>query len=213
MIATLLALGLLADTLRVSPAVSAPVFDGRATADEWGKPSCVIQRPGGTVRLWLARWEESVYLTAEIEDSTYYWGDDLVISLDTQGDASSAPDHDDFQWYFRRMLDSSVVLRGKEGKWQLPRDDPDWRLGKDREGGGWEVRTENRPTGWSLELKLDQAYFREAKAGTLPRMAFRVFDDSPQGWYIWPQASRAVQPTMLERRPDWWAPVQFEGGG
>ena len=61
------------------------------------------------------------------------------------------------------------------------------------------------------ELKLDQAYFHEAKAGALPRIAFRVFDDSPQGWYIWPQAAGAVQPTMLERRPDWWVPVQFEG--
>ena len=66
--------------------------------------------------------------------------------------------------------------------------------------------------GWSLEVKLDEAYFREAKAGDLPRMAFRVFDDSPQGWYIWPQAAGAVQPTMLERRPDWWAPVRLDGG-
>ena len=211
MIPALLVLGLFADTLRVTTASTAPVFDGRATAGEWGTPSCLIQRPGGVVRLWLARWEESVYLAAEIEDSTYYWGDDLVISLDTQGDASPAPGHDDFQWYLRRMIDSSVVFRGNNGKWQPPRDDPDWRLGKDREGGGWEIRTENRPTGWSLELKLDQAYFREAKAGDLPRMAFRVFDDSPQGWYIWPQAAGAVQPTMLERRPDWWAPVRLEG--
>jgi len=212
MITTLVVLSLLADTLRVSSAATAPVFDGRATAGEWGTPSCLIQRPGGMVRLWLVRWEESVYLAAEIEDSTYYWGDDLVIGLDTQGDGSPAPDHDDFQWYLRRMIDSSVTYRGQGGKWQPPRDDPDWRLGKDREGGGWEVRTENRPTGWSVELKLDQAYFHEAKVGTLPRMAFRVFDDSPQGWYVWPQATGAAQSTMLERRPDWWAPVQFEGG-
>lgn len=211
MIPTLLVIGLLADTLRVKAAMTPPVFDGRATAAEWGTPSCLIQRPGGMVRLWLVRWEENEYLAAEIEDSTYYWGDDLVISLDTQGDASPAPGHDDFQWYFRRMIDSSVVFRGVAGKWQPPRDDPDWRLGKERDGGGWEVRAEDRPTGWSLELKLDQAYFHEAKAGALPRIAFRVFDDSPQGWYIWPQAAGAVQPTMLERRPDWWVPVQFEG--
>ncbi|HEY7028305.1 MAG TPA: hypothetical protein VH438_11890 [Gemmatimonadales bacterium] len=212
MIPMLLALGFIADTLRVRTAARAPVFDGRATAEEWGTPSSLIQRPGGIVRLWLVRWQESVYLAAEVEDSTYYWGDDLVISLDTRGDASPAPDHDDFQWYFRRMIDSSVVFRGQGGKWQPPRGDPDWRLGKDREGGGWEVRTENGPGGWSLELKLDPAYFHEAKAGSLPRMAFRVFDDSPQGWFIWPQATAAVQPTMLERRPDWWAPVQLEGG-
>ena len=116
MIPALLVLGLVADTLRVTTASTDPVFDGRATAGEWGSPSCLIQRPGGVVRLWLARWEESVYLAAEIEDSTYYWGDDLVISMDTQGDASPAPDHDDFQWYFRRMIDSSVVFRGQNGK-------------------------------------------------------------------------------------------------
>jgi hypothetical protein len=152
------------------------------------------QRPGGVVRLWLARWEESVYLAAEIEDSTYYWGDDLVISLDTQGDASPAPGHDDFQWYLRRMIDSSVVFRGQNGKWQPPRDDPDWRLGKDREGGGWEVRRRIVRLGGRSNSSSDQAYFREAKARDLPRMAFRVFDDSPQGWYIWPQAAVLSNP-------------------
>jgi hypothetical protein len=212
MFTSLLVLGMIADTLRARAAQAAPVFDGRATAAEWGTPSCLIQRPGGAVRLWLVRWEASVYLAAEVEDSTYYWGDDVVISLDTQGDGSPAPDHDDFQWYFRRMIDSSVIFRGQNGNWQPPRGDPDWRLGKEREGGGWEVRTENRPSGWSLELKMDQEYFHEAKAGSLPRIAFRVFDDSPQGWYTWPQVVGAAQPTMVERRPDWWAPVLLAGG-
>jgi hypothetical protein len=51
MIPALLVLGLVADTLRVTTASTAPVFDGRATAGEWGSPSCLIQRPGGVSSL------------------------------------------------------------------------------------------------------------------------------------------------------------------
>ncbi|HSB55991.1 MAG TPA: hypothetical protein VLD58_16625 [Gemmatimonadales bacterium] len=206
MIPPLAVLALLTDTLRIVPSAHAPVFDGRADSAEYGVPSVTIRRPAGTVQLWLRIFEGSVYLAARLPDSTFYWGDDLVISLDTRGDRAAAPQHDDFQWYFRRVLDSSVVFRGDGGRWQPPLGDPDWTLGKAREGGGWEVRSVDDGAGWSLELKLDQAYFGEAGAGN-PGLAFRVYDNDPHGWQVWPAPAGLKQATEVERRPALWAVV------
>lgn len=202
----LLALLQTADTIRVEKLIPAPVVDGVVSTEEYGKPSLTMQRPGGAVQLWLRQHDGQVYIAAQIDDSTYYWGDDLVIGIDTGGDRSDGPGHDDFQWYFRRMLDSSIVRRGEAGKWRMPRDDPDWKLGAARDGGGWEVRSVSSATGWSLELKLDGFYFQQA--GTrAPGIAFRVYDDSPHGWTPWPNPPGIRQPTEVEERPRLWIPV------
>jgi hypothetical protein len=196
------------DTLRIPPASQAPVFDGRADSAEYGAPSIELSRPTGAVRLWVRNYQGQVYIAAFLPDSTFYWGDDLVISLDTGGDRAGGPQHDDFQWYFRRTLDSSVVFRGDAGKWRAPRDDPEWRLGQEREGGGWEVRSVSTRAGWSLELRLDAEYFHEA-GRRKPGLAFRVYDDDPHGWVAWPAAPGIRQPTEVERRPDLWAVVEL----
>lgn len=206
----LLAVLLLADTLHVPAVTRPPVFDGRADSAEYGAPSLRLLRPQGAVQLWVRHDSAFVYLAGRFPDSTFYWGDDLVISLDTKGDRSAAPDHDDFQWYFRRVLDSSLVLRGSDvGRWQPPRGDPDWRLGKEREGGGWEVRSADDGAGWTLELRLDIAFFRESGSG-LPAMAVRTYDNDPHGWHAWPLAAGVRQPTEVERRPALWALVLVE---
>ena len=205
MLSLLLAL-LQADTIRITPADRPPVFDGQADSAEYGQPTLTIARPAGIVQIWLRSHEGKVWIAARLPDSTFYWGDDLVISLDTRGDRAAAPQHDDFQWYLRRSLDRSQVLRGEAGKWRTPGDDPDWKLGSAREGGGWEVRSADEPRGWAVELRLDPAYFGEA--GSLhPAMAFRVYDDDPHGWHIWPSPPGIRQPTELERRPALWAVV------
>ncbi len=201
-----LLLALYADTIRITPAAKAPVFDGKVDSTEYGAPSATIARPAGTVQIWLRSFEGKVYLAARLPDSTFYWGDDLVISLDTKGDRANSPQHDDFQWYFRRTIDSSLVQRGNAGRWQPPKGDPDWRLGNEREGGGWEVRSVDDGKGWSLELRLDPAYFGESGTAR-PGIAFRVYDDSPHGWHVWPNPSGIKQPTEVERRPDLWAAV------
>lgn len=207
----LLAALLLGDTLRITPVTRSPRFDGRADAAEYGAPSLVLARPQGNVEIWARRDSASVYIAARLPDSTFYWGDDLVISLDLNGDGSPAPDHDDFQWYFRRILDSSVVFRGSDaGRWQPPRGDPDWRLGRDREGGGWEVRAVDDGSGWSLELRLDIAFFREAAAPARPALALRTYDNDPHGWHTWPLPPGIRQPTEVERRPALWAVVLVE---
>lgn len=192
--------------MRLTPVAVPPVFDGRVSEAEYGAPSIEIPRPGGVIRLWLRRDSAFVYVAAWIPDSSVAWSDALLLSLDTGGDRSPGPMHDDFQWEFRRVLDSSVVFRGDGGRWRVPRDDPDWRLGAGREGGGWEVRSASDAVGWSVEFRVDPYYLSQAP-GRLPGLALRIHDDDPQAWYIWPAAPGLRQPTELERRPGLWAAV------
>jgi hypothetical protein len=209
---TLLLLAQLADTIRLAPAPGPIAFDGRVTEQEYGPPTVAVPRPAGAIRLWMRRDEAGVYIAAAIPDATFYWGDDVVVSLDTAGDRAPGPMHDDFQWYFRRVLDSSVVFRGDAGKWRAPRDDPDWRLGAEREGGGWAVRSASDSAGWSLELRLDPGYF-EAARGALPGITVRVYDDDPHGWFAWPRPAGIKHPAEVEHRPALWVPVLGAGGG
>jgi hypothetical protein len=201
----LVALQAAADSVALGRLAGPITFDGMVTAEEWGQPQITVAKPGGDVLVWLCRSDSLVYLAARIPDRHFYWGDDLVISLDIGGAGGGAPGHDDFQWYLRRTLDSSVVLRGRDGQWHPPRDDPDWRFGREREGGGWAVRSTSGDSGWTVELQLDPAYF-EGRGGRRPRLAVRVYDDDPQGWYAWPGRFDR-RPTEVERIPDRWAVV------
>jgi len=172
-----------------------------------GEPSVSIATGQGAVSIWLLRTPDSAFVVARIPDTTYYWGDDLVISLDVSGNRGAAPGHDDFQWYFRRALDSSVIYRGRGGRWEAPRGDPDWRLGASREGGGWTVDARSGPAGWSLVLRMDAAWL-QGEGGRPPAIAFRVYDDSPGGWFAWPLRSRRRQPASVERVPDLWGTIR-----
>lgn len=193
------------DTLPVGGVPPGVVFDGVVASEEWGVPDLSVPAPGGGARIWLRGDSTAVYVAAQISDATPNWGDDLVVSVHVGGPAASAPGHDDFQWDLRRLLDSSVVYRGKDGRWHPPRDDPDWRLGAAREGAGWEVRSASGADGWSLELRLDRAYLA-GRAGGPARIAFRFFDNAPMGWHAWPERWRQ-QPTEVEDRPERWAVV------
>lgn len=195
-----------ADTLVVS-ALRSPPLVREAIAGELGDPQARILTRQGAASVWLGRFQDTVYLLAVIPDSTPYWGDDFVISIDTRGDAAADPQHDDFQLAFRRHLDSSVVFRGRNRRWAYPRDDPDWRLGPERIGGGWSVDAREDQTGWVLLLKLDRAWF-EGEHGRLPRLAFRIYDDSPAGWFAWPEHQGIAQSTIVEMTPSMWAPVR-----
>jgi hypothetical protein len=178
--------------------------DVGSSAAALGGPSLRIRTGQGATSIWLLRTRDSAFVIARTSDSTYYWGDDLVISLDVSGDRGTTPGHDDFQWYFRRALDSSIIYRGRGGRWEAPRGDPDWRLGASREGGGWTVGSRSEAAGWWLVLRLDGAWL-QGEAGRRPGIAFRVYDDSPSGWFAWPAPESGRQPVSVERSPDVWA--------
>ena len=198
------------DTLRIRAlTASAPSFDGVVAQQDYGAPSVEIVTAQGGVKIWSVRSGDTVYIAARMTDSTFYWGDDLVISLDPLGDRTPGPGHDDTQWYFRRVLDSSVVNRGRHGRWMAPSDDPDWRLGKERSGDGWEVRGSSDAAGWSLELRLPALWFAD-DSGRTATIAFRSYDDSPHAWYSWPAPLPGERPTKVEITPVQWAAVVVE---
>jgi hypothetical protein len=195
-----------ADTIAVSRLEKSPSPSIAIDSVKLGPPQVRMPTGQGSALVWLLRTGDTVFIAASISDTSQYWGDDFVLSLDTRGDGAADPQHDDFQWYFRRTIDSSVVYRGRNGHWQPPRDDPDWRLGRDRSGGGWEVAAQNRSNGWSLLLRLAPEWF-QGENGARPRIAFRVYDNSPDGWFSWPAPKGTEPATLVERTPSRWVPV------
>jgi hypothetical protein len=133
--------------------------------------------------------------------------DAVTVCLDAAGDRGGAPGHDDFQWLLRRTLDSSVVSRGRGGRWTPPLDDPDWRLGAARGGGGWEVGGADAPGGWHVVLRLDPAWL-EGEAGRRPGIALLIHDDDPSRWYAWPPQAASAGASLVERVPALWVPLR-----
>lgn len=189
------------DTLPVRPVPRLPL---PGEVERLGPPA--VRFGGDRVRLWLLRTGDTVALLAALRDPERSEADELVVSLDPAGDAADSPAHDDFQWRFRRMLDSSVVYRGRAGRWAPPRDDPDWRLGPEHAGGGWEVDAAETAEGWSLRLRLDPAWLA-GEHGRRPRLAVRLYDGEPGGWYAWPRERAGAHPTEVERAPARWVPI------
>jgi hypothetical protein len=198
------------DTVWFRPIARPPAVT-QVGAGYYGPPQVELGTRQGRARVWLLQAADTFFVAASIPDSSRYWGDDFVLSLDTQGDGGDSPQHDDFQLYFRRVLDSSVVFRGRLGRWEPPKGDPDWRLGADRSGGGWEVSEREDAQGWNLLLRLDPAWLEGAE-GRLPRLALRIYDNDPQGWFAWPLQPGTPQASSVERIPDRWAPVRRYGG-
>jgi hypothetical protein len=195
------------DTVRIRSVERPPMAGATVDSLRYGSPQLRIRTSQGTALVWLLRARDSFFVAAAIPDSTPYWGDDFVLSMNIRGEGGASPGHDDFQWYFRRVLDSSVVYRGRGGRWEPPRADPDWRLGAERSGGGWEVSARDDRKSWSLVLRLDPAWLA-ASDGKLPRLAFRIYDDSPQGWFAWPQRT-GITPVTVEQTPALWSHLKL----
>lgn len=194
------------DTLKVRSVERPPIAGAPVDSARYGPPQLRIPTRQGTALVWLLRAADSFFVVATIPDTTAYWGDDLVLSLNTSGRGGASPGHDDFQWYLRRALDSSVVYRGRAGRWEAPRGDPDWRLGAERSGGGWEISGRDDRRGWTLVLRLDPEWLAGSD-GRLPRIGFRIFDNSPQGWFAWP-APPGATPVSVEQTPSLWIPLR-----
>ena len=183
-----------------------PSADASLDSAAWGVPQITISTRSGRVSVWLLRAADSVFVVARIPDRTPSWADAVSICLDVSGDRGPAPDHDDFQFTLRRVLDSSVVYRGRNGRWQPPLDDPDWRVGATHAGGGWEAAAAADAAGWSLVLRLDPAWL-VGEAGRRPGIAFIVHNDDPSSWSAWPSSSDGSLPQELDRAPPAWGSV------
>ena len=195
------------DTLRIRAIPQPPAAAARLDSLAWGTPQLSIPTAQGRASVWLLRAEDTLFIAARIPDRSRSWGDAFTVCFDVTGDGASAPGHDDFQWSFQRALDSSVVYRGRAGRWTPPLDDPDWRLGSARAGGGWEVIGGDDSLGWTLVLRLDPAWL-EGERGRRPAIAFVIHDGDPNRWYPWPPQRTSADVTLLERTPALWVPVE-----
>lgn len=202
LLSLLLWTGVAAETLEVRPVAALPPVGGAASA--LGPPAVIFA--GGRARAWLVRRADTVGLYVAIRDSAPSPADELIVSLDVAGDAAAAPQHDDFQWQLRRNLDSSVVHRGRAGRWAPPRDDPDWRLGTERTGGGWEVAAAETGEGWTVLLRLHPAWL-DGEGGRRPAIALRMYDGESGGWFAWPPERHGAHPTTVEQAPSQWVPI------
>ena len=196
------------DTVDVRAVAQAPAGAGLIDSAAWGSPQIHLPTAQGDARVWLLRAADTVFVAVHIRDRSRSWSDAVAICLDVAGDRAAAPAHDDFQWSIQRVLDSSVVYRGRAGRWQPPLDDPDWRLKAARAGGGWEVGTADDAAGWSVVLRLDPAWVASAESGRRPGIGIRIHDDDPNGWYSWPLVAAAGGAPLLERSPARWAAVR-----
>jgi hypothetical protein len=183
-----------------------PAADGRPDST-WGAPQLRIATAQGEAAVWLLQAADTVFVAVRVPDHTRSWSDGVAVFLDVAGDRAPAPVHDDFQLSLLRVLDSSVVYRGRAGRWQPPLGDPDWRLGAARGGGGWEVSAADDGNGWSLVLRLDPAWLA-GEQGRPAGIGFLIHDDDPNGWYSWPAITTPAGATLLERQPALWAPVE-----
>ncbi len=64
----------------VSVGMRAVLLTGSAL---YGAPVLQFAAGSGTVNVWAAQHGDTTYIAAVIPDSTYYWGDDLVVRLRT----------------------------------------------------------------------------------------------------------------------------------
>jgi hypothetical protein len=173
----------------------------------WGAPQITIATRAGRASVWLLRAVDSVFVVARVPDRTASWDDAVSLCLDVSGDRAPAPAHDDFQFTLRRVLDSSVVYRGRNGRWQAPLDDPDWRVGATHAGGGWEAAAASDTAGWWLVLRLDPAWFA-VEGGRGPGIAFMIHNDDPSSWGAWPSGGDRPLPQDLDQTPSAWGTVQ-----
>jgi hypothetical protein len=180
----------------------------RLDSTAWGAAPVRLTTGQGGASVWLLRWSDTVFVVARMADRTPSPADAMAVCLDVTGDRAEAPGHDDFQLALHRVLDSSVVYRGRGGRWEAPLGDPDWRVGPTHQGGGWAAAVAEDSSGWTLVLKLDPAWLT-GHDGRRPAVAFQLHDDDPNGWYGWPTEGGGA--ASLDRTPSGWAPVAAVG--
>jgi hypothetical protein len=190
------------DTLQIRTVGQPPPPGQIVDSARYGPPQIRLNSTQGPALVWLLRAADTFFVAATIQDTTPAWNDDFVVSMNVRGAGGATPGHDDFQWYFRRALDSTVIYRGRGGRWEAPRGDPDWRLGKERSGGAWQVSARDDSTSWSLVLRLDPAWLEESGKGAA-RLAIRISDNSPRGSFAWPRPP-GVSATSVEQTPALW---------
>ncbi|HWN17687.1 MAG TPA: hypothetical protein VNO19_02115, partial [Gemmatimonadales bacterium] len=81
------------ETLLIRPIRRPPPPGIAIDSARYGPPQVRIPTRQGTALVWLLRASDTVLVAAIIPDSTPYWGDDFVLSIDIKGDGGPSPQH------------------------------------------------------------------------------------------------------------------------
>ena len=202
MISSLLALAIVLGGINLlekgSPIVAvpglaqSPVVDGDLVEVQASPPTLSIHKDSAVVRVWIGRAGDSLYVAADLPDTSYYWGDDFVVSFDPDGSGGNATGAGDRQWYLRRDLDSSFVATAALGRWSSPPS-----IGKIHQGKDWAVASRSTHVGWRVELAFHAP-------GSRSSIAFRTYYSAPQGWWSSPAPPESTRATFVERSPKLW---------
>jgi len=195
------------DTLTIPLRQAPPHLDGQLESNEYGLAAIHLPTASGRVDIWLSRTPGWIHLAAFLPDTSFYWGDDLVISLDPDGSGGARPGAGDRQWYLRRVLDSTRIFVSSGGRWISAGQEPP-ALGPVRADPDWELAANSSHSGWTVELRIRQGAFATASTAP-PRLGLRTYNDQPSGWWSWPEPPVGIPARRVEQTPDLWIPVRL----
>ncbi|UCF07628.1 MAG: MBL fold metallo-hydrolase [Thermoplasmata archaeon] len=168
-----------------------PIIDGAISPGEWdGADFIRFYNDQGEINVYYKHDGSALYFMSQIVDSTYYFGDDIVIGIDTEHNGGTDPQVDDFQFYILRDVSSSQINRGTGTGWNSVPDE-EW-------AGEVNNATSSDASGWIMEISISYAFLNITAARDVMGIEFRSYDDDPQGWFNWPSDGS-------EMSPDSWA--------
>ncbi|MFB3891809.1 MAG: sugar-binding protein [Phycisphaerae bacterium] len=174
----------------------AVTFDGHVSKLEYADAThSTFPNGHGTVDVFTKCQDGFLYFAFQIPDLSPFEGDDIVIMLDTANARKAAPDEADIRAYVRRKMENSRAQQGDGKKWADTY-------------GDWEYRSALYPNGWEVEARIPLKSLKIATAAAKPAvmgLAFRIWDNKPQGNSNWPVGSN-------ENKPDTWGTLQLQLG-
>ncbi|UCE37216.1 MAG: right-handed parallel beta-helix repeat-containing protein [Thermoplasmata archaeon] len=170
-----------------------PTIDGVISPGEWDDANSIrFYNAQGEINVYLKHDDDTLYFMSHIIDSTYYWGDDIVIGIDTEHNGELHPQPDDYQFYIRRDVSTSEINRGSGSGWEsVPVDE--WA------GEVWNETSSDAST-WTAELSISYSFLNIIDCDQVMGIEFRSYDDNPEGLFNWPDGSD-------ESWPDSWADI------
>ncbi|UCE74707.1 MAG: right-handed parallel beta-helix repeat-containing protein [Methanomassiliicoccales archaeon] len=170
---------------------SAPIVDGTISSGEWDDANFIMFfNDQGEINVSFKHNDTTLYFMSHIVDSTYYWGDDIVIGIDTEHNGELHPQPDDYQFYIRRDVSTSEINRGSGSGWE-PVPEEEW-------AGHVFNETSSDAETWTAELSISFEFLNITDGDEIMGIEFRSYDDNPMGWFNWPKDAD-------ETWPDSWA--------
>lgn len=102
---------------------TAPVIDGTISPGEWEDVDPItFNNAQGEIKVYVKQNDTMLFFASNIQDSSFYWGDDIVIGLDTDYNGGNHPQTDDIQLYLLRDKYALNINLGTGLGWNFTTD-------------------------------------------------------------------------------------------